>query len=90
MEPNELNGAEVVLNEIMHSVKRHSANESNKLLSRSGAFWQDESYDRLVRDRKELARIIRYTLNNPVKAGFCRSSADWKWNYINPKYNEFM
>ena len=32
-------------------------------------FWQDESYDRLVRDDQEFKRIATYIEMNPVRAG---------------------
>ena len=35
---------------IMKSVKGYSANECNRLLGLRGEFWQDESYDHVVRD----------------------------------------
>ena len=67
------------LSKIMQSLKRHTANECNKLLGRQGTFWQAESYDHIVRDTAEWERIIRYVLNNPVKAGLV--SEWWKWPY---------
>jgi putative transposase len=66
---------------IIGSLKRYTAKESNRILGRSGAFWQDESYDRVVRDGKELEAIVRYVLNNPVKAGFVNDWHHWKWTY---------
>ncbi len=76
------------LQEIMHSIKRHSAKECNALLNKQGQFWQHESYDRLVRDGGELRRIILYLLQNPVKAGLCKEMRDWKWNYLKENYND--
>jgi len=35
----------------------------------------------VVRDEKELNRIIWYTINNPVKAGLVKNAEDWKWTY---------
>ena len=35
-----------------------------------GSFWQDESYDHVIRDDNELEILIRYVIENPVKAGF--------------------
>jgi len=69
------------LTEILHSLKRHTAREANKILQRRGAFWQDESYDHFVRDDAELERIIKYVLYNPVKARLVKEQTDWKWNY---------
>ena len=66
---------------IMHSIKRHTAKEANQLLQRTGQFWQHENYDRVVRNEGELNRIIRYVLNNPVKARLVERWEDWAWNY---------
>jgi putative transposase len=69
------------LTEILHSLKRHTAREANKILQRRGTFWQDESYDHFIRDDAELERIIKYVLYNPVKANLVKEQADWKWTY---------
>jgi REP element-mobilizing transposase RayT len=66
---------------IMMSLKRHTALEANKLLGRRGSFWQDESYDHVVRDGEDLAQIIAYVLDNPVKAGLVERRKDWKWSF---------
>ncbi len=65
---------------IMHTFKRHTARECNKRLGRHGAFWQDESYDRCVRDDDELERIIQYIENNPVKAGLVSLPEQWPFS----------
>ena len=69
------------LTEILHSLKRYTARESNKILQKRGAFWQDESYDHFIRDDTELERIVKYVLYNPVKADLVREQTDWKWSY---------
>ena len=71
-----------VLSKIMKSIKGYSARESNKILGRRGTFWQDESYDHIIRDEKELERIVYYVLNNPVKAGLVDEWGNWEWNYL--------
>lgn len=73
------------LTEIFQSLKRHTARQSNLILGRSGAFWQDESYDHIVHNQAELERIVKYVLNNPVKAGLVDDRSKWKWSYC--KYN---
>ena len=75
------NGEFNSLTEIFQSLKRHTARKSNEVLGRSGAFWQDESYDHIVRDQAELERIIKYVLYNPVKAGLVDDWKKWKWSY---------
>jgi len=62
---------------IMHSVKSYTAHEANKILRRSGTFWQAESYDHWVRDDAELERIVAYIEANPVKAGLVKEPHDW-------------
>jgi REP-associated tyrosine transposase len=69
------------LTEILHSLKRHTARQSNLHLKRSGSFWQDESYDHVIRDEAELERTIKYVLYNPVKANLVKEQKDRKWVY---------
>ncbi|HVW83956.1 MAG TPA: transposase [Bryobacteraceae bacterium] len=47
-------------------------------------FWQDESYDRLVRDDEESGRIRRYIEWNPVKAGICQIPEEFPWSSAAP------
>jgi len=77
------------LQQVMHSLKSFTASKCNELLDRTGSFWEHESYDRLVRDRIELHRIVEYVLQNPVKAGLCQCWQDWKWMHVKPEYNDF-
>jgi type I restriction enzyme R subunit len=63
------------LDKILHSWKSFSAKMINKLLGRSGALWQPEYFDRLIRDADELRRGTQYILENPVKIG----CPDWSW-----------
>lgn len=80
--PHEISDiADYSLTKIMHNIKRNSANHANKILGRTGAFWQHESYDHYAREENELERIIKYVLYNPVKAGLTDDWAKWKWTY---------
>ena len=65
----------------MQSLKRHTSRQSNIVLNKSGTFWEEESYDHIVRDEIELLRIMKYILNDPVKAGLVKNAFDWKWSY---------
>ncbi len=71
-----------ILSPLLESLKRYTAGQANKILERTGQFWQHESYDHVVRDQKELRRIIRYVMNNPLKAGLVKVAEDWKWSYL--------
>lgn len=60
------------LEEILHSWKSHTGRQINSMLRRKGPVWQEESYDRIVRDGAEFARTGRYIRNNalpPEKRG---------------------
>lgn len=78
------------LQEIMHSIKRFSAQKCNEILGLSGQFWQHESYDRLVRSDEELFRIMLYVINNPVKAGLVKKYVNWKWTYVSDRFKAEM
>jgi len=55
-------------------LKGFTAREANQILGiESRPFWQDESYDHLVRSSDEFAQIRRYIEGNPVKAGLAQS-----------------
>ncbi|NUN10722.1 MAG: transposase [Ignavibacteriaceae bacterium] len=66
---------------ILHSIKRISAIEINKIISKTGALWQSESYDRLIRDDKELYHTCNYVLNNPVNAKLVSHANQWQHSY---------
>jgi len=62
-------------------LKGITAHQANRILGRSGKpFWQDESYDHVVRSEIEFGRIQDYIESNPVKAGLAASSELWKWS----------
>jgi hypothetical protein len=63
------------LSQILHTWKSRTAKEANKLLGRTGEFWQPEYYDHLVRDEKDFAHCVEYAYSNPENAGM----SAWKW-----------
>ncbi len=75
-----LNGSRSI-SKIMQSIKRISARDCNRILHRRGKFWQEESFDRLVRDETELYNILKYVLTNPVKAGLVNTWDEWEHTY---------
>ena len=56
------------LEKLTQSWKRFAARQINKLLERSGNFWQRDYFDRLVRDEKHFTNCVRYVRRNPEKA----------------------
>ncbi len=63
------------LDDLLHSQKSFTAHRANQLRGATGSFWQDESYDHLIRDDEDLWHAIRYLDANPSKAGL----RDWEW-----------
>jgi REP element-mobilizing transposase RayT len=68
------------LSRLLHLWKGSSSREANKLLQRSGAFWEREYFDTLINDEGHLNKAIRYTENNPMQAGFVRDPKQWLWS----------
>lgn len=69
---------------IMRGMKGASARKLNQARGETGSVWQDESYDRIVRDYDELIQKLEYMLNNPVKKKLCEDP----WTYHGWYYNE--
>jgi REP element-mobilizing transposase RayT len=63
----------VEVSQIMQSLKRFTTRAANRLLCSTGqAFWQEESFDWLVRGEVEFARITRYIEVNPGESGWLK------------------
>jgi len=62
----------------LHAWKSFTGVEINRQLSRSGVLWQKEYYDHLIRNGEQLKRAIRYTAENPAKAGM----REWPYVYV--------
>jgi REP element-mobilizing transposase RayT len=61
-------------------LKGFTAHQANLLLGTHGPFWQEESFDRLVRTDTEFDRIRAYIEQNPVKAGLAGSAEEFRWS----------
>jgi carbamoylphosphate synthase large subunit/REP element-mobilizing transposase RayT len=71
------------LSDILHSWKSFTAHEIKRAgESGDGTLWQDESFDRIVRNWEELQKYRSYIVRNPEKAGLRASEvvlqAEWK------------
>ena len=65
------------LSAVMKGIKGVSARKINSCRGTSGPIWQDESWDRIVRDEDELHEKLNYMLLNSAKAGL----TDDPWTY---------
>jgi putative transposase len=76
---------EYPLEEIVGSWKKFSARQINHVLGQSGELWQEETYDRIVRDEEHLWRVIQYIGSNSDRAGLSRASCPL---WIRPQWIE--
>jgi putative transposase len=80
IDPTVLAGAAVHdLSELVKSVKGFSAYRINRRQRRGGTFWQDERYDRIVRDDREFEETWAYIRNNPVTAELVPTPEQYAW-----------
>lgn len=64
-------------------LKGFTARECNRILERTGkSFWMDENFDHWVRNDGKLVAAVRYTANNPVKAGLVEKWGEWPWTRV--------
>jgi len=66
---------------LMQRLKGSTARRANEILRLTGrGFWQEESYDRWVRNEREFRRIQGYIEENPVRAGLVAVPEDYRWS----------
>lgn len=71
---------DTLLADTVRAWKGSSGFEINRLLGRTGPFWQRDYYDRFVRDMDHFQDCRIYIRNNPVKAGLCDKPEDWPFS----------
>lgn len=57
------------LEKVLKSWKTFTARKINELFDLSDTFWQQESFDRIIRDEEHLWRVLQYIGRNPPHAG---------------------
>jgi REP element-mobilizing transposase RayT len=66
------------LEETLRLCKGYVARQINLERGQRGAIWEQESYDRIVRDEEHLYRVIQYIGRNPQSAGL--TAGQWlRW-----------
>jgi putative transposase len=56
------------LDQVIGTWKRYTANVINTHLARTGTLWQEDYFDRLIRDAQHFTNTVRYIRRNPLKA----------------------
>jgi putative transposase len=65
------------LEDVLGSWKQFTARQMNGIRPNSGAIWQEESFDRIIRDEEHLWRCIQYIGRNPRLAGLASKVPLW-------------
>ena len=83
---------EYELEDILDSAKGFVSRKVNTLLGRRGQLWEQESYDRIIRDEEHLYKVIQYIGNNPMRAGYPRNTwvrwIDPAWENAGWRFND--
>lgn len=80
------------LEKLLQNRKSRLAKEVNALLGKTKQLWQEESFDRIVRDEEHLYRCLQYIGDNPrrarLRSGFLRwVRPEWEqlgWRFAKP------
>ncbi len=67
--------------EALSPEERTSARTINAQRGIRGTLWQDERYDRIIRDEAELLQKWQYLRQNPVERGLASNPEDYPWLY---------
>jgi putative transposase len=71
----------VALCKLTQSLKSITAKRANAMMALTGSpFWQEESYDHLVRNQREFESIRGYIEENPVRAGLVTVAGQYRWS----------
>lgn len=73
------------LEKILNSWKGFVGFHVNRIKGRSGPLWQEESYDRIIRDEEHLFRVVQYIGQNGIKAGLRED--EWR-RWVHPEWEE--
>jgi REP element-mobilizing transposase RayT len=68
---------EMPLPKIIECWKSFTSRACGKVLGRRGQFWQEDYFDRFIRNDAHHARAVEYIEWNPVTAGLVRDASAW-------------
>lgn len=68
------------LQEIMHQINNKYSKYFNYKYTRVGHVFQGRYKSILVQDERYIISLIRYLHQNPIKAGMCKKTKEYKWS----------
>jgi len=74
------------LGKLLKAWKGTSANAANQVLGCTGTFWQEEYWDRFMRDEEHFRKAKHYIEWNPVKAHLVKTPEAWRFGSANTKW----
>jgi len=77
--------AEYALSRIMKGIKGVSSHLINQARGTTGSLWQDESWDRIVRDPEQFEEKLHYMWENPFKAELVQPGELWDGWWSDPE-----
>jgi REP element-mobilizing transposase RayT len=80
--------ADLSLGVIVGRLKGASSREANRVLGRLGALWQEDYFDRLMRNEEHLYKTVSYVEWSPVKAKLCSDPKHWPFSSRNPQQQD--
>jgi hypothetical protein len=72
---------------ITGQIKGRSSRLINLRRGRSGPLWMKESYDRIIRDERDLENVIKYIHDNPVRWRLVDSAEQYRWSSVSTIYS---
>lgn len=74
------------LSDVMRSFGSFTSREINRLLNRTGQYWQKGYYDRQIRNQDRFVNQLQYIYENPIRKGYVTSSDVWPFSDIFPEW----
>jgi len=76
-------GEQDELSTVMRRLKSASAQQSNRILARTGTIWSKAFHDHALRSEDDLQETARYIVANPIRAGLVTRVGDYPfWNAV--------
>jgi len=78
--PDSLGGFHQISTSVQR-LKTFTAKQMNKYIGRQGKVWQEDYFDRFIRNPADYHVVVKYILENPLKAGLTKHHEEWKHSY---------
>jgi putative transposase len=71
------------ISKLISSLLNSYTKSINKKYKRSGSLFESKTKSKQITDESYFKWVIKYILDNPVKAGFCESIDEWEYSNAN-------